>query len=53
MKKILAVFAIIGVFVQYINDTTNITVTLLYEGITIALLLLADVTQSDEDKNLY
>lgn len=52
MKKILAVFAIIGVFVQYINDTTNITVTVLYEGITIVLLLV-DVTQRDEDKHLH
>ena len=52
MKKILAIFAIIGVFVQHINNTANIIVTVFYEGITI-ILLLVDVTQRDEEKNLH
>lgn len=48
----MAIFAIIVVFVQYINYTINITVTFFYEGTSIVLFLV-NVTQRDEDKNLH
>lgn len=52
LKKVLAVFAFIGLIVQHINEDTSIMVTILYNCITIVLLLV-DVAQRNDSNTLH
>ncbi len=52
MKKIMAIMAIIGLVSQYSSDSANKIATILYEVITI-ILLLVDATQRSEKESLY
>lgn len=50
LKKVLVAMAIVGLFIQPFNESTNRLVTILFNCITI-ILLLVDVVQKDE-KNI-